>query len=206
MKTKVNLMLAKMTTEQLISFALNIISKMTGNSNFATPNPSLSAITTAVGALQTAYDNAQGGGPAQTSLMHQKRIALELLLTTLGHYVEDCANNPANAATGTEAIILSSGLNMKHISPRQKQVFSANHGTTQGSVILVADSIVRGTHEWQYTNDLTNPSLWIAVTPTIKASVTITGLERFKTYYFHHRVLLADGYSEWENPVELTVI
>jgi len=204
MKTKVNLMITKMTTEQLIAFALNIVSKMTGNSNFATPNPALPAITTAATALQTAYDNAQGGGPAQTSVMHQKRTALELLLSTLGHYVEDRANDPANAA-GPEAIVLSSGLSIKHVSPRQKQVFSANHGKIQGSVILVAATITRGNHEWQYTNDINNPA-WVAVTPTIKASVTITGLERFKTYYFRHRVLLADGYSEWEHAVELTVI
>ena len=205
MKIKVNLMIAKMTTEQLIAFALNIVSKMTGNSNFATPNPALPVVTTAANALQTAYDNAQGGGPAQTSLMHQKRVALELLLTTLGHYVEDRANDPANAA-GPEAIVLSSGLNIKHISPRQKQVFSVNHGNIQGSVVLVAAHIVRGTHEWQYTNDINNSSAWVAVTPTIKANVTISGLERFKTYYFRHRIVSAGGYSEWENPVEFTVI
>jgi hypothetical protein len=206
MKSKVNLMIAKMTIEQLVAFALNIVSKMTANSNFATPSPALSAITTATNALQTAYDNAQGGGPAQTSLMHQKRTALELLLTALGHYVEDRANDPVNASTGPEAIILSSGMNIKHISLRQKQVFSVQHGESQGSVVLKAAKIIRGTHEWQYTNDINNPSAWVAVTPTIKANVTISGLERFKAYYFRHRIVSASGYSEWENSGVFTVL
>jgi len=206
MKAKSNLMLAKLSTEQLIVFALNIVSKMTDNSNFSSPNPALSAVTDASNALQVAYDNAKGGGPAQTSVMHQKRTALELLLTALGHYVEYQANDPANAAAGAEAIVLSSGLNIKKFNHRQKRVFSAIQGKEQCSVILVASRISRGTHEWQYTMDTANPSSWVSITPTIKASVTISGLERFKTYSFRHRVLLPDGYSEWDSSIEMTVL
>lgn len=205
MRKKVTLMLKRMSTEELIAAAVNIVSKMTGNSFFSAPSPALSAITSAATALQTAYDNAQGGGPAQTAVMHQKREALEILLTALGHYVEDRANDPANAVVGSVAVILSSGMGVKHICPSQKHVFEAMPGKTQGSVILVAAAVKRGTHEWQYAADLNNPG-WVAVDSTIKATTVISGLVRFKTYYFRHRVLLKDGYTEWDAPVELLVI
>ena len=67
---------------------------MTGNSFFPTPLPTLASITAAANALNAAHDLALGGGPAQTAVMHQKREALEILLTAEGHTVEDVANNP----------------------------------------------------------------------------------------------------------------
>jgi len=205
-KIKVNLMLARLSTEQLIVTALSIVSKMKENNNFINPNPPLSSIINAVNELQTSYENALGGGPAQTEVMHQKRIALELQLTSLGHYVEDTVNNSGNTTIAKEGFILSAGMGVKHNGHRQKQVFSAIRGMAQGSVVLLAPHVIRAYHEWQYTTDLANPESWIAVTPTIRANVTIIGLERLKIYHFRHRSLTAHGYSEWENPIELLVI
>jgi hypothetical protein len=206
MRLKTNLMLHSMSAPQLIAFAQHIVTKMTGNSFFATPSPLLTAVTTATNALQVAYDNAQGGGPLQTSLMHQKREALEILVTAEGHYVEDRANDPANAATGPEAIILGAGMNIKGVSLKQKRVFSATAGNTPGSAVLVAAHVNRGAHDWQYTLDPNQANSWIQVEQTIQATVTISGLESFKRYYFRHRLILKDGATAWENPVELLAL
>jgi len=206
MRLKTNLMLNSMSVPQLIAFAQHMVSRMTGNSFFATPSPLLTVITTAVNALQLAYDNAQGGGPAQTAIMHQKREALELLLTAEGHYVEDRANDPANAAAGAEAIILSAGINIRQTNPRQKSVFTASIGKIQGSAVLTAAHVDRGAHDWQYTLDPNQANSWIQVDQTIKATVTIVGLESLKHYYFRHRLILKDGASAWEGPVEMLVL
>lgn len=206
MRLKTNLMLNSMSVPQLVAFAQHMVSKMTGNSFFATPSPLLPAVTTATTALQSAYDNAQGGGPAQTALMHQKREALEILLTAEGHYVEDRANDPANAATGAEAIILSAGINIKQTHSRQKNVFTASAGKTHGSAVLVAASAERGAHDWQYTLNPDQADSWIQVDQTIKATVTISGLEKLKTYYFRHRLILTDGAKSWDGPIELLVL
>ena len=178
---------------------------MTGNAFFPTPNPTLVKITLAATALQTAFDNAQGGGPAQTAVLHQKREAMETLLITEGHTVEDIANDPVNSVTGPDAIILSAGMDVKHFTPRQKKVFTAESGKLPGSVILTAEHVRIGTHEWQYSPDAFDSKAWKEVDPTSKATVTIQGLESAKRYFFRHRSVSKDGPSAWDGPIEFIV-
>lgn len=206
MKNKTNLHLDRMSVVQLIGYSLHVVTRMTGNTYFTTPSPALSAVTSAISALQTAYDNAQGAGPAQTAVMHQKRAALELLMTALGHYVEDRANDPANIIVGSETVILSAGMNVKSVNPRQKVVFSVVPGEFPGTVELTAPSVKRGTHEWQYSPDAGNPDTWISADPTTKAAVIIAGLTSFKRYYFRHRVVLKSGPSVWDAPINVVVL
>lgn len=205
MKAKVMLNLHFMSAVELIGYALHVVSKMTGNTYFTTPSPALSTVTSAINALQTAYDSAQGGGPAQTAMMHQKRAALELLLTALGHYVEDRANDPSNAATGAAAVILTAGINVKAITHRQKKFFSAEPDLP-GTAKLYAASIVRGTHDWQYSPDISNPDAWVSVLSTSRASTIVTGLTSLKHYYFRHRTVSKSGVSQWDAPVEILVL
>src|ERR1051325_1886645 len=148
-RIKVSLGLSRMSVPEVIAFASEVVLKMTGNAFFTTPSPALVKITNGASALQTAFNNAQGGGTQQTAIMRQKREALETMLIAEGHYVEDVANDPVNAATGAEAIILSAGLAVKSFSPHQKRVFAVVRGEQPGTVILTAERAKRGFHEWQ---------------------------------------------------------
>jgi len=205
MRKKVKLGLNGLSVPELLGFSAHAVTKMTGNGFFPTPSPALASVTAAISALQTAFDLATGGGPPQTAVMHQKQDLLMGLLTDLGHYVEGIANNPANASSGADAIILSAGMNTRIVTPRQKRVFGAKAGSMPGTAELTAERIARGMHEWQYTADISNPAAWISEEPTLKASVIISGLESGKLYFFRHRSIRKDGPTDYDGPADCRV-
>ena len=205
MRTKVKLGLKGLSVPELLGFSVHAVTEMTSNGFFPAPSPALSQINNAISALVTAFDQAIDGGPPQTAVMRQKRELLEGLLTDLGHYVEGIANDPVNASSGADAIILSAGMNTKQKSPRQKRTFGAKAGEMPGTAELTAEHISRGMHEWQYTSDISNPSGWISVEPTLKAAVTISGLESGKLYFFRHRSILKDGPTDYDGPADCRV-
>jgi len=205
MKTKVKLGMGGMRVAELIGFSTHAVTKMTGNTFFPTPSPALVTVTNATTALQNAFNAASGAGPVQTATMNQKRILLETLLTALGHYVEDIANDPVNSTTGADAIILSAGMDLKSTSPRQNQTFSVSAGGIPGTVDLTGESIQRGSHEWQYSVDTTNVNGWVNAIPTVQANTTITGLEIAKRYYFRHRIIAITGPTDWTEPESIIV-
>lgn len=177
---------------------------MTGNGYFTSPHPALSAVSAAASDLLAAYEAAQGGGPAQTAAMQLKREVLEGRLTELGHYVEDVTNNAVNSSIAPEVIILSAGLQMKLVTARQKRTFAVRVDR-KGEVMLTAQRVMRGTHEWQYTLTPDNPESWVKLDPSSKASVTIKGLDSGKKYFFRHRADLKSGPTEWDGP-ESTIV
>src|SRR5258708_25791293 len=110
MKTLVKMGLSQMPIEKKIVNTRFMVTSMTGNANFGTPNPTLATITTNVNALEAASIAAKGGGKDETANMRAKEAVLDLSLKLLGYYVEGIASaNPANA----EAIILSAGMDVK---------------------------------------------------------------------------------------------
>ena len=148
----------------------------------------------------------QGAGPVQTAAMNQCKEALQILVTTLGGYVEGVANDPINATSGADTVILSAGMDVKGYSPKQKQVFSVSAGGIPGSVYLTAASIVRGGHEWESSTDITSAAGWIRIEPTVQAHTTVTGLATPKLYYFRHRSVTPDGTSDWDDVLSIMVV
>ena len=204
MKTKVKLGMNKMSVPELMSFSIHVVSKMNGNTHFPVPQPALDKITNAITALQNAFDLAQGAGPQQTATMHQHKMLLETMLTALGNYVESVANDVANAETGAETIILSSGMNVKQFTPHQKQTFRVKAGNLPGTILLFAESVKRGSHEWQYNNPPADG--WTDAEPTVQASTMIMGLESGKRYSFRHRTVLPGGTTAWGDPESILVV
>jgi len=110
LKVKVTLNLSTQPVAVKILKGRHYVTSMTGNANFTTPNPTLASVTTAINALETAANNAVGGGTEQTAIMHEKETTVDNSLTQLGAYVEGIANNnPPTAAS----IVLSAGMDLK---------------------------------------------------------------------------------------------
>lgn len=76
--------------------------KMTGNPNFVTPDPSLAAIATATDELETANNEAMNNDKEKKAIMRIKRKALVTLMRLLATYVQQ-------ESGGDEAKILSAG-------------------------------------------------------------------------------------------------
>jgi hypothetical protein len=108
-KFVVALLLGTRSVTNKVEFGRHVVTSMTGNTNFTTPDPALADITTATDDLETAYDVAQGSGALAFSLMREQEAAWDELMTALGKYVD-------NIARGSESIILSAGMPTKKLS------------------------------------------------------------------------------------------
>ncbi len=203
-RVKVSLELFRMSVSLLVTYASNIFTSMSPNLLFPLPPVTMLALQTAYLNLQMAAVAAATGGPEQTADMKAKREVLINLLTTLGHYVEDIANEPANAADAT-VIILSAGMKTKAFTPRQKQVFKVLPGKLVGTVDMKAAAVKRGTHEWQYTLSPGEVGSWIALPPTTKAHSTIIGLTSGTQVYGRHRAVLKTGPTDWDSQLSVVV-
>jgi len=85
-----------------IEYARDRVIDMTGNANFPTPDVPLPVITGAANDLETKYNKAQGGGPADTAAMNAAEEVLDELIRKEAAYV-------TRIADGSEVIITSSG-------------------------------------------------------------------------------------------------
>jgi len=127
---KISLGLSKMPIMAKIAKSKMIIQKMTGNANFATPNPSLIDVTASITAAETAKTNADAAQATSTELKvieHQKEKALDLSLTHLANYVEVQANDNA-------AVIESAGM-----TPASKPTHVGELDAPQGLAVTSGD-------------------------------------------------------------------
>jgi len=202
---KVKMGLFRKSVSELLSYGSSVVAHMQGNGFLLSPHPSLPDISSALAALQSASDKANGGGEEQTSRMHDNRFIVIDLLTECGHYVEDVANEPMNVDLET-TIIESAGMRVRAFTPNQRRVFAAKRGKLSGMVRLVAGSVRQGFHEWAYTATPEDPTSWVELTSTVKASTTVIGLTSLVNYAFRHREILREGPQPWDDMVSLIVL
>ena len=204
---KVVLELARKSVEQLLNFSNNVLDKVTGNSFFATPHPLLADVSTAIADLTTAAAAAVGGSQVQVTERNVKRLTLENLLTELGHYVEDIANEPGNAVPEDlpVQIIESAGMKVKRVAIKQKQIFAVVAGRLTGTVAATAEAVRHGFHEWQYTTTPDDESSWIDLTSTTKAKTIVEDLTSGSRVYVRHRAVLKTGPEDWTSPINVIV-
>lgn len=87
-----------------VAYARNIITKLTGNADFPSPEPSLTDYTTAIDELDSANQAALNGGSEEILIREQKYAIAKMLTNQLGAYVEFRANGDVVkiASTGFE--------------------------------------------------------------------------------------------------------
>lgn len=203
MKRLVSLKLSQQSVPAKIENARHYVTVMTGNPNFTTPSPTLASITTAVNNLETAYNNALGGGKVLTSLMHDKETILDNLVTQLSHYVEGIAN-------GSETIILSAGMNVKApTGPRGIIGFLIKKGDQVGELKLSTKSQAHHAYIWQMVADplpdetegIDPTHTWEQIGVTVKASFVKDELEVGEKYWFRVATVGKDGQNSWSDPL-----
>ncbi|MBI4945224.1 MAG: fibronectin type III domain-containing protein [Bacteroidetes bacterium] len=194
-KVKVIINFLRIAVPSLIEFARNVVTKMTGNTNFPTPDVPPAQITAAAGALETKYNAAQGGGKQQTADMHQARKALEDLLHKQGLYVERIAN-------GNEAIILGSGYGTsKQPAPALHPDFTVVNGKHEGEMIL-KHKAVKGAAAWvwELCPDPLADEKWVVAGYSSQTTFTAKGLKPGTKYWFRAAYIAKDGLSQWCDP------
>jgi hypothetical protein len=185
----------------LITYAMRIVTAMTGNPAFPTPVPALSAVTAAVVSLQPAEQAALARTKGAVATRNEQRTALVSLLQHLKAYIQVTADANVDNAT---SIIESAGVAVRKEPVRKPRVFAAKPGANSGTVELVtAAAARRASYEWQYSTD--GGKTWVSAPSTLQAKTTVTGLTAGTTVEFRFKSVVKAGESDWSAPIALLV-
>src|SRR5258708_143680 len=86
--SRVSLGFALLLNTELIANVRNIITLMTGNAQYPTPNPTLATMTTSVNAFETTVHDALDGGKIAIATRNAARADLLSLTRQLAAYVQ----------------------------------------------------------------------------------------------------------------------
>ena len=185
----------------LIKTAQAIITAMTGNAHFPSPNPPLATLNASLAALvdaETTTTRAKGAVPARNAA----RTQLVSDLHAARAYVQQVADaNPDQA----EAIIASAGMAVRKPTSRAKPTFAVRQGATSGSVKLAARAAaLRASYEWEWSVD--GGKTWTPAPPTLQARTAISGLPVGTSVQFRYRSVTKTGATDWSQATSLVVI
>ena len=201
---KVKLGLGSMTPDEILSLTNQIITAMTGNANFTTPNPSLASIGTALTLATTkvaAQKAAQQAAKQATDDRDAAIATLVTLVTSLSDYV-------ANVTQGNKVKIESAGMSVKAsaapIGPLpQVQNLSITAGDAEGRLDLQWDP-VRGTKNYQVqqSTDPNVPANWKLVESCSGSKLSLTGLPSGTKLWFRVKARAPKAVNDgaWSDP------
>lgn len=194
--------LSNLSPTDKVAKSLLVETMMTGNANFATPEPKVVDLATGRTALAAAITEAAGGDHAKIFARQVAEAALDDLLLRMALYV-------TNTAKGDEGIILSSGFEARKapepIGPLPApENLSAQMGDFEGQVVL-RWSPVRGVHEYHvYVNSVSpdDATKWQLVGLSTRARFTVNGLDPGKFAWFRTTASGTAGTSPVSDPAK----
>lgn len=201
--TKVKLGLRDLTVAEKVQYARQIVTDMTGNTNFTTPSPTLASVTTGAGDLETAFNTAQtarDNAKTKTATQNDKETHLDLLLSQLGHYVESTSG-------GNETVITSSGMQLKaHGSPigelARVTSLSATTADNEGEIDLHWDKVSNArSYEIEKCADPISSTGWLHIGISTKSQYAALNLISGTKFWFRVAAVGAAGQGSWSDPV-----
>jgi len=191
------------SVEVLIELVRFVISSMTGNSYFATPDPTLAVIKDLVDDLEKKFILAQTGDKVAHADMIAARLLLEKKLRSLVLYVEKIAD-------GIEVILRSSGFPLTG-EPRawQREEFWVKRGPNSGDIITGRIACPRArAYVLQYFIGEAPPlddRAWIWAKVATKTRMGISGLEKARDVWVRSCAVTPDGMTPWTDPKHIVV-
>jgi len=195
--------LSETSDANLIVAIQSILTGMTGNAAYPSPNPTLANITAARDSYIAAV-NAAKDSRRQIAVRRQQRVAVVALLRTLALYVQA-------ASGGDLPTLVSSGF----IAQRRRQPVGplpppANlrltRGSNSGQIIARCQKLKQArAYEWRYASVAT-PAAWVELDSTFAASIILSGLVPGTQYSVQVRALGTAGPSDWSDAAMLMVV
>jgi hypothetical protein len=200
---KVKLGLKNLSPDELVALANTIKTAMTGNANFTTPNPALTAIGTLITTAQTkigAYNSAKAAADTALADRDTALVALRAGLTQEGDYVQNITN-------GDKTKIESAGMSTRDDAapigtPTQVLSLVVTAGDFDGTLDASWDP-VRGaqSYEIQTSVDPVTPASWAFKQTSTKSSATIQGLTSGTRQWVRVRAIGAGSTpGPWSDP------
>ena len=188
--------LARLSKPAKVVFTRSLVTQATGNPNFVSPTPTLTAMASGANVFEAAMLAARSGGPDERAVARAKEELLDSLLRQFFSYVQLTANaNPAAA----EAIVLSAGLQVKSKGVRNVPTFYVKLTGNPGEVEAFQKGTGHCTFEFQICTDLTNEANWVTFEVGTRGRVVKGGLAPNTRYYFRARVIDKNGRSGWSD-------
>lgn len=194
---RVSLGFAKKIVTDLIAFARNVITLMTGNEHYPTPLPSLATITTAVNTLETAVHDALDGGKIAIATRNAALAELLSLLRQLAAYVTGNCNADI-------VVLLSSGFEAVK-APSPVGVLPAPENLRLSATGISGELYLR----FDRVPNAANYSVQVATTPdgpwedqalSTSTRVTVNGLTPGKVYWVRACANGSAGSGGWGGP------
>ncbi|HKR03609.1 MAG TPA: fibronectin type III domain-containing protein [Bacteroidia bacterium] len=179
------LKLNKKPVSVIVETVRKVVTMMTGNLAFTTPNPPLASITALVDALDTLDQETQQGGEVKNALKKLTRSKLLAAMSALTGYVQ-------TTSLGDEDQILSAGFELKRKPVKLGMLvppgnFRGAFGLHPGEIILRWAGVYGRTEYFaEMSTDPTNPALWTNVPNghTGRVRLVVSGLTPGQVYYF----------------------
>ena len=204
-KPKLNLF--KLTPEQTIQLANDIRAAMTGNPNFPTPIPTLTALGALITALQAKvneFNAAQSTALMKTTERNAALDALRAALSQMSAYVQA-------ASAGDEGKIQSAGMSIRGTPapvgvPAQVMNLSVTAGDNEGELDHQWDpgTDVSG-YEVQTSPDPITPNSWVNHPSVTRSRTTTTGHTSGQRIWSRVRAFGPAGPGPWSDPAVKTV-
>ena len=204
--SKVKLELDRKNASEVVELSKTIVKDMTGNATFATPSPTLAAITTAQTNVSTALTDAEAArklAQQKTTVVNQQLATLTTLLKQLGAYVDNVCN-------GDEAKIRGAGMDVRGDNapvgsmPKVTSV-NATHGDNAGEIDLHWDRVPGAkSYVVETAIDGATPLVWQHSVVTTKSKAEVQHLQSGSRYHLHVAAVGAAGQGAWSDPVVKT--
>jgi len=200
--SKIKLNLRNMGVSEKLQFARQIVTAMTGNANFPTPDPALTIVTGSSDDLEVAYNEAnvaKQNATTKASTQDDVEAALDLTLMKLANYVESASN-------GDETKILSAGMSVRAKATPVGALampvnLSATAGDKEGEIDVAWDKVTGAkSYVIEMCADPITPAGWKQATISTKSNFTVTGLTSGAKYWFRVSGIGAAGQGPWSDP------
>jgi len=198
----IKLNFARLSVPEKIALARRIVTAMTGNTHFTSPQPSLSGITLATDMLEGAESDAQIArqeAKTKTTIRNNKEDDLGRLMTQAVGYVTAIAG-------GNEAVIQSAGMDVRatpgtSVTPGQPGALSATAGDHDGTMDLSWDPVVEAaSYLIEMSPDPATATSWKHQGVSTKSTFAVTGLQSGSRVWFRVAAVNANGQSPWSDP------
>lgn len=201
----VALRLDRKSVLQVIADAQHYVLCMTGNPYFPSPEPSLSSVALLTDQLEAAQQAALSRAKGLVTQRDVIRKKLELMLTTLGGYVESTANHTGDPDIAS-VIIASSGMEERKFTPRTAKAFKAEQGPVSGSVALCCPARRRSVFFYEMSETPYIPESWVRIYTGFKVKFIQRGLIPGTQTFFRMAELARGVMGEFGDPVGLMVV
>ena len=199
---RIKLNLKKLTTLEKIARARQIVTALTGNDNFTTPNPSLATLTAVANTVEQINADVQAARATaivKTAELTESEATLDRMLSQLASYVESVAG-------GSDALIASAGMTTRAqpsapAMPTAPTGLLATAGEHDGEIDLQWDKVSRArSYVVQQSPDPPTDTSWTQRAIVVRAGTTIAGLTPGTKYWFRVAAVGPKGQSGWSDP------